>query len=181
MAEKFNALGARAEDIKRGLSFITKENPFVLEIGCGNGRDAKEILRHTAHYVGIDISESMISVAKAHAPEGVFVVADVENYKFSQGLDAVFSFASLLHSDKDAVRRILQKLHAALNEGGVVFISLKNAHYREESKTDEFGTRHYFFYTPKDIKEMAEGYSVVWENEQDLRGQKWLEIILKKV
>lgn len=113
MAEKFNNIGARIEDIERGLSFVEKENPRVLEIGCGNGRDAREILKNTSDYTGIDISVEMIKLAEEYAPEGHYVVADIDEYNFPSEIDIIFSFASLLHSDKESVARVLERAHEA--------------------------------------------------------------------
>ncbi len=181
MAEKFNTIGARVADIEMAFAHVSKTNPAVLEIGCGNGRDAKEILKRTTNYLGLDISEGMVEIAKKYVPEGSFVVADIESYSFPKNLDIIFSFASLLHSSKEHVQDVLDKAHEALNEGGIFFISLKCGEYREESRTDEFGTRTYYLYTPELIKELAGNkYKVLYENMHDLRDQKWLELILQK-
>ncbi len=64
LAKKFANFGPCIEDINRGFSCISKSNPNVLEIGCGYGREAKEILRLTDRYLGVDISETMIEMAK---------------------------------------------------------------------------------------------------------------------
>ncbi len=181
MAKKFSDIGARVEDIHKGFSFVEKSNPKVLEIGCGNGRDAKEILQRTNDYIGVDISEEMIKLARGCAPEGRFEVGDIENYNFPTGLDLIFSFASLLHSNKDNVQKILDKAHDSLSVGGVFYISLKHDEYHEESKTDEFGTRTYYFYTPELMKELAGNkYNVTFEDRQELRGQKWFTVALQK-
>ena len=180
MALKFNDLGGRVEDIERGFSYIAKEHPFVLEIGCGNGRDAIEILKHTNHYLGIDISSSMIDIARSVAPQGTFTVSDIDTYTFPKEIDLIFSFASLLHSDPSSLKKILERAAHALNPQGIFYISLK---YGEglHTKTDEFGTRSYYFYTPDAIKKLAEdAYEVVWEDVQDFRGQKWFMIVLRK-
>lgn len=181
MAQKFRDLGARVKDIERGFELVGKENPNVLEIGCGDGRDAKEITRKTDKYHGIDISKSMIAVASEYVPNASFEVADAEEYSFPKELDLIFSFASLLHSNKESVEKVLKYAYDALNPGGIFYISLKHDEYHEGSKTDEFGTRTYYFYTPELIKELAgEKYTAVFEDVHDLRGQKWFVIALRK-
>ncbi len=181
LAEKFNNIGARIDDIEKGFSYIKKSNPKVVEIGCGNGRDAKEIIKHTSDYLGIDISEEMIKIAKEYAPDGKFEIADVEDYIFPKNTDIIFSFASLLHSNKDNVKKILERSHESLNERGIFFISLKYGDYQEKTKKDEFGIRIYYFYTPEIIKELVENkYKVVYSDIQELREQKWFTIVLKK-
>lgn len=181
MADKFRGIGARIEDIGRVFSFFDKANPSVLEIGCGDGRDAKEIIKHTNRYLGIDVSASMIALARTHIPETLFEVTDVETYPFPAGLDIIFSFASLLHSDKDAVADIIHRAHSSLNEGGIFFISLKRDDYQSKVKEDEFGTRTFYFYQPSDIKEMiGDKYEVVFEDEQSFQNQDWFTLILQK-
>jgi SAM-dependent methyltransferase len=181
LAEKFNGLGVRVEDIDETFALVKAENPNVLEIGCGNGRDAAEILMHTNRYRGMDVSEGLIAIARKEVPEGRFEVMDIEGYEFPPRLDAVFAFASLIHVPKESLREILRRMREALNEGGVVRISLKHSDpYSEVTKEDEFGTRTYFLYSKKDIEELAEGFSIIKNELNDLRGQVWLEILLQK-
>jgi len=97
MAEKFNDLGARVNDIKETFEATSKNNPSVLEIGCGNGRDAIEIIKYTNNYTGIDIANKFIEIAKENVPQGKFEVADIENYIIPNNLDTVFAFASFIH------------------------------------------------------------------------------------
>lgn len=182
MMKKFGDIGAKAEDVKNTFSCIKKENPKVLELGCANGRDAGEILKYTDDYLGLDYSEKFIKIAKENNPTGKFEIVDFVNYDFLEKIDIIFAFASLLHSDKNKVKSILDKAHTALNEKGIFYISLKYDKYHKEINTDEFGTRVYYFYTPEDMKELAgDKYKVLKEDEQVLRGQKWFTIILQKV
>ena len=181
LADKFNRLGARAADIMSALSYV-KSNPKVLEIGCANGRDAKEILKHTNNYLGLDISEELIRIAKRDVPKGRFEIADIENYVSTEPIDVIFAFASLLHSNIETLQNILDKAHSSLSSGGLIFISLKCGEYREEIKSDEFGTRTYYFYSPEDIRGLIEGkYQIVKELIANIREQDWLDMILIKI
>ncbi len=181
MAAKFNKVGARVKDIKKAFSYIEKPNPKVVELGCGNGRDAREILKLTSDYVGIDISEEMIKLARLEAPDAKFEVADFETYVFPPNIDIIFASASLLHTDKENLRKILKRAAETLNRGGVFFISLIHDNYHELVKKDEFGTRVFYFYTPEDIKELSPAsLKSIYQDIQDLRGQRWFIIILQK-
>jgi len=181
LATRFNDIGARVDDIKRGFSYINKKNPKVLEIGCSNGREAKEIVKHTSNYLGIDISEKLIEIARKENPDGKFEVADIENYIFPKGIDIIFAFASLLHSDENKIKKILDLAGEALNKEGIFYLSLKYGDYQELTKEDEFGTRTYYFYTPELIKELvSDKYKSIYEDVQDFKGQKWFTIVLRK-
>ena len=181
LANKFNELGARVADIGKVFSYFKEENLNILEIGCGNGRDAQEILKHSHNYIGIDISEELIKIAKSSVPHGQFEVHDVEEYNFPTNLDIILAFASLIHINKENLLSILGKAQKALNDNGLLFLSLKYGDYHEETKIDEFGTRTYYFYTPEIISELAgDRFKVIYQDTQDLRGQKWFTIILQK-
>ncbi len=184
MAEKFNTIGARANDIKQTFEYIQKTSPRVVEIGCGNGRDATEILKYTSDYLWIDISSEVIRLAREIHPEHAtkFAIANVEDFVFPRNIDIVFSFASLLHTPKEKLQKVLLTIWEVLNPWGVVFISLKYSPiYEEITKTDEFWTRTYYHYTPEDILNIC-GKVYNWHKteHQDLRGQKWFTMILWK-
>lgn len=181
LAAEFNTLGPRQEDIKRAFSYIKKENAKVLEIGCGNGRDAKEIIKYTYNYLGIDASTEMVKIARKNVPGGKFKIADIETCKFPCNIDIIFAFASLLHSNKIAVNNILKKSYKTLNKSGIFYISLKYGAYQKVTKIEKFGKRTYYFYLPRDIKKLVKNkFKVLYEDIQKLRGQKWFTIILKR-
>jgi SAM-dependent methyltransferase len=180
LAKKFDLIGARIRDIEKAFSYVPTKNPQVLEIGCGNGRDAKEIVTYTPHYLGIDISNELISLAQEKVPGGHFEVRDVESYQFPTSIDVIFSFASLLHSSKETVKDILDRAYASLRSGGIFFISLKYGDYHQETITDMFGTRAYYYYTPELITEMAQKYRSVYQDNQFTQGQNWFTLILQK-
>lgn len=181
LAEKFDYLGARINDIKETLELVKIMNPNVLEIGCGNGRDAEEIVKYTNNYLGIDISEKLVELARRKVANGNFEVADIEGYKFPEGLDIVFAFASLIHVPIKSLQMILGDICLSLNEGGAVRLSMKYAHrYMEATKEDEFGVRTYYLYSKSDIESLATGFIILKNELHNLQGQEWLEIILQK-
>ncbi len=181
LADKFDGLGARVADIEETFAAIHKEHPSVLEIGCGNGRDAAEILKRTNGYLGVDVSEELIKLAKEKNPQGNFVVADIEDYSFPKDIDAIFAFASLIHVPKESLKKIFADGREALNPGGVFRLSMKQApEYSETTKNDEFGTRTYYLYSKEDIEECAQGYTVLKSEVHQLRDQAWVEVLLQK-
>jgi SAM-dependent methyltransferase len=180
LADKFNQIGPRVSDIEKAFSYFPNKEGRVLEIGCGNGRDAKEILKHSSQYLGIDISSELVKIARKNTPNGHFEVYDIESYEFPKNIDIIFSFASLLHTDKENMGTILNKAYEALSTGGIFFISLKYADYHQETLTDKFGTRTYYFYTPDLIAGLANKYKVIYQERQHVQGLDWFTIILQK-
>lgn len=183
LAAYFQGIGSRVKDID--LAFEAAGNPErarVVEIGCGDGRDAKEIVGRCSFYEGFDISEELIKLAQQHVPAATFTVADASSYRFAKDLDVVFAFASLLHLDKQEVEAVLQRVHAALKPGGIFYISLKWApEYTSSIKEDQFGRRLFYFYNADVIRELAgDAYEVV-DTFRETRGKtEWFEMILRK-
>jgi len=183
-ADYFQGIGSRRNDIEKTFELAgSPKNAKVVEIGCADGRDAKEIVKLTKNYTGFDIAEEFIKLAKANLPGVNFEVADAVTYNYSNNLDIVFAFASLLHLDKAEVKKVLEKVHAALKPGGVFFISLKRApKYREFIKESAQGKRRFYFYNPKIIEQLAGlGYKVLF-SEESLRDETdWFDIALKRL
>lgn len=183
LAEYFKGIGARVDDIERALELAgAAGNIRVLEIGCGDGRDAKEIVKRVGWYRGIDPSTGLIELAKNELPEVEFVLADAQSYEYPENLDVIFAFASLLHVSKESLPLIFQKAMVALKSGGVFYVSLKERdEYIEEIKKDDYGERIFYFYTPDLIVKLAgNGFETVHVEHQLIGNTKWFTIALKK-
>ena len=77
MARKFAEFGGNY-NIEQVITSLGKDNPCVLEIGCGDGRDAKRIVRFTKNYLGFDISSGMVELAEKRVPQARFLVRNSE-------------------------------------------------------------------------------------------------------
>lgn len=184
LAEHFERIDPRTEDINLVFDLLgNPENPRIVEIGCGDGRDAQEIASRTNDYLGFDISNSFIEMAQQKVPEARFVVADAANFEFPPNVDAIFAFASLLHLSREEVQDIFSRAHNALSPGGIFYSSLKySPNYFGEIKKDRFGERLFYFYNDELIKDLAgDGYQVAKSWHKTLSDTEWLEIALRKV
>lgn len=184
LAEYFSGIGARTEDIKRAFELNDNHKyARVLEIGCGDGRDAVEIVKMAAWYEGFDISKELIRIAKSRLPDAKFTVADAADFPYPPNLDIIFAFASLLHLDSEEVSAVLQKAHDSLNPGGIFYISLKyRAKYTSEVKKDHFGERLFYFYSPEIIKALAgNNYVTAFNDRKTIGHTDWFEIALRKI
>ncbi|MFH2063136.1 MAG: class I SAM-dependent methyltransferase [bacterium] len=180
-ASKFDQIGPRLEDMQRCLQLCGQEKPSVLEIGCGNGREAEALLPLVGSYVGIDISSRLLEIARQRVPEGRFELADVTEYEFPADLDIIFAFASLLHLDREQMAEVLQKVSSSLKSGGVIHLSLQHGPYRRQEKDDGFGRRVFYFYDLPSLEElMPQSLETVWSKVQTKREKGWLEIVFRK-
>ncbi|MBD2384965.1 class I SAM-dependent methyltransferase [Cylindrospermum sp. FACHB-282] len=88
----------------------------ILDLGCGTGQLAEKIALAGAEVMGIDNAPTMIEKARQNYPHLRFDVAESQNFRVNQPLDAVFSNA-VLHWVKDADNAIAS-IHQALKSGG---------------------------------------------------------------
>lgn len=183
LAEYFRGIGPRKKYINKAFKLAgNPKDAKIVEIGCGDGRDAKEIAERSSYYLGFDISEGLIKLARQHVPEADFQVADAVKFEYPNNVDIVFAFASLLHLDKEEVKQVCSKVYQALRPGGIFYISLKYApEYQEMIKRDQYGTRMFYLYHPDFIQKLAgNGYKAVHELHE-MRGKTpWFELALQK-
>jgi SAM-dependent methyltransferase len=93
----------------------------VLDVGCGPGTNAPRFAG--ADYVGVDINERYLTIARSKYP-GLFIQADLQTADLSSlgTFDTILVNSVLHHLPDDAVTRILRQLHGRLGPGGSVHI-----------------------------------------------------------
>ena len=183
LAEYFSGIsGSRQKFMDKVFMISPKKNPKVLEIGCGDGRDAQYILQKTDSYEGFDLSEKMINLAKKRNLPGKFFVADLEKFCFKRKYDIIFAMSSLLHSDRNVVEGVIKKAKQSLNENGLLAIDLKMATtYYKKVKKDKFGVRTFYYYPFELInKYFKEYYRIVYHRRETIGTTKWLMMIGQK-
>lgn len=130
----------------------------VLDIGCGAGRDAIVFVKHKFDYFGIDASEGMLKVAKKRVRNGRFKKMDFYKLNFlTNSFDGTWAAASLLHTPKNRIRRVLKGIKRILKPGGISFFSFK-----EKKKNSKEGLipyernpgtfRYWSYYTKKEFE-----------------------------
>ena len=93
---------------------------YLLEIGCGSGRDAGFMYQNGYDIFAIDGSREMISEAKRCHPEladklEVIKIPD-ELYFEPSSFDGVYSIATLMHLDKDSIVSTFEKIAMMLQQ-----------------------------------------------------------------
>ncbi|WP_255553579.1 bifunctional 2-polyprenyl-6-hydroxyphenol methylase/3-demethylubiquinol 3-O-methyltransferase UbiG [Maritimibacter sp. DP1N21-5] len=122
-----DALGAPTPFIADFLARIDLAGARVLDVGCGQGRDALMIARQGAEVVGVDLSPNGIRDLQAAAQaEGLRIdgiVADITSYRAS-GLFDVILIDRTLHMLPDGPRLdVLKGLLDHVAEGGWLLIA----------------------------------------------------------
>lgn len=118
----------------------------VLDFGCGVGDSAARMLAAGHDVTCIDASPDMAMAAQE------FFGLDVRQQSFEEldtvaGFDAIWASFSLLHAPKAAMPGILERIHRALRNNGIIYIGLKQG---VGEKRDDFG-RFYAYYEEDEL------------------------------
>ncbi|HEX6627191.1 MAG TPA: class I SAM-dependent methyltransferase [Gemmatimonadaceae bacterium] len=107
----------------------------VLDLACGAGRHTR-ILEERWWTVGLDLSKSLLRVARREAKDSPYVRADMREIPFAAGsFDLVVNlFTSFGYFDDDREHvRVLECVGTALKPGGTLVIDFLNAAQVRES------------------------------------------------
>jgi len=116
------------------IEFKELNNKNILEIGCGFGTHAQEIIRNTNKcvYNGVDITNKAIEYTKKRLElfklRGEITLADAEKLPFKENqFNFIWSWGVIHHSK--STENILQEIHRVLSKGGVckVMVYHKNS------------------------------------------------------
>ena len=102
---------------------------LVVDLGCGSGLWARELAK--AHYqvLGIDISESMIEIARTRVPNAEFRVeslfkADIPPCNVVTSIGECFNYLFDPDSDRKILLKLFHRIYSALTPGGVFIFDI---------------------------------------------------------
>jgi cyclopropane fatty-acyl-phospholipid synthase-like methyltransferase len=100
------------------------EGSSVLELGCGPGTDAAE-LSARRRYVGVDLSQVQLSIARQRLPHATFVVGDFTSITFRpNSFDGVVAFYAFNHVPQKQLAPTFERTFAWLRPGGRLMASV---------------------------------------------------------
>ena len=132
---------------------------YVLDIGCGWGKDAKIFTDLGYNVTGIDISENLLTIARKTSPTSQFVQVDFRQIPFlEQSFDGLWASASLLHAEtKSEVAELLAEWNRIFRTGGKAYIVVKQGVDEEdmEDKRYQGVVKHYCYFQEEEIKDLV--------------------------
>lgn len=119
------------------------EKAYILDFGCGSGRDSKYFIENGYKVKAIDGSEEMCKLASE------YIKQEVECMKFDElneenTYDAIWACSSIVHVEKEKLPNILNKMIKALKTDGVIYVSFK------KGKNYEIKEEKYYNFLMKD-------------------------------
>jgi SAM-dependent methyltransferase len=118
-----------ADATRRILSMTASD--VVLEIGCGVARIGKELLPHVGRWIGVDVSENMLKIARnrlAAAPNYDLIAVDGADLApiASGSVDKIYCHAVFIHMDKEDFYNYLLECRRVLRAGGLFCFDVWN-------------------------------------------------------
>jgi len=114
-----------ASYIDRLIKKLKKENCELLDIGCGTGKHANFFFDKGYKVYGIDLSESMIKVAKKNYGKKIpFSIGDIRNFNLNKNFDiitALFHVMSYQINNEDLDASFKSVYHHLKPEGVFIF------------------------------------------------------------
>ena len=112
-------------------SVISKESKTGLDIGCATGVLTKALQEFIPNMIGIDLSETMIDVAREiYRDEIEFKVLDMTRIASEfkpESFDVVSCLGNtLVHVNHERVKKLFKDVHLCLNHGGQFIIQIVN-------------------------------------------------------
>ena len=140
-----------------GFLDLLPEGGSVLELGCGAGNHAAEMLSRGFALRATDGSPEMAAIAslRLNHPVETMRFDDLEE---SGAFDGVWASACLLHVPRDELGGILARIHRALKAGGVFYASFKSG---DGDGRDSLG--RYYNYVSSDWLRTAYASAGAWQ------------------
>ncbi|MEW5805260.1 MAG: methyltransferase domain-containing protein [Patescibacteria group bacterium] len=110
------------------LADLVNSGDKVLDSGCGSGRLYQVLKNKNIDYIGTDVSDALIRIARTQHSGARFLIADSLNLPFKpDSFDKVFSVAVLHHIPSKELRlRYLTEAYRVLMPGGLLILRVWN-------------------------------------------------------
>ena len=155
---------------------------YILDFGCGSGRDTKYFLEAGLRVDAIDGSEELCKIASEYTGIEVKKMLFQELDSDSK-YDGIWACSSILHLPKNDLKLVLRKINTSLKKKGIVYTSFKYGEFEGERNG-----RYFTDFTIETFKEFIQDIGDLKLDEYWITGdvrpgrgeEKWLNIILQK-
>ncbi len=113
---------------KRAYELIkTRGLKTLLDLGCGDGRDAIYFSKKGLKVTAVDFSEGAINKLKSQTDQINCVLEDIRNIQFKDNVfDVIYARLSLHYFDDQTTKNIFDNLSRILKKGGLIFVKCKS-------------------------------------------------------
>lgn len=169
-------------DTQKHFQELLPEQGYILDFGCGSGRDIKYFLSQNFKVDAIDGSEELCRIASDYT--GIKVkkmlfqeLDEIEKY------DGIWACSSILHLTQNELKTVFGKMVKALKRDGIIYTSFKYGNFEGERNE-----RYFIYFTEEKFNKFVHNIENVKLKEEwitcDVRPgrgeEKWLNLILQK-
>ena len=184
-AEMFIAgsLGIDMSETRSRFVAYLPNKAYILDFGCGSGRDTKafldmgfcveatdgsgELCARASEYTGIQVKKMMFHELNAH-----------EKY------DGIWACASILHLPKAELAEVIGKIEAALKTGGVLYTSFKYG-----NSEGIVNGRYFTYFTEKTLNEFLKNVTslqildmwITQDVRPDRKDERWVNLLARRI
>lgn len=153
-------------------------NAYILDLGCGSGRDSKFFLDKGYKVKAVDGSRKMCELASKYLGQTVENIR-FEDLAFEKEFDAVWASASLLHENKEKIEEVVEKIRRSLKDGGIFYVSFKYGDCDRIQKERYFNDMN-----EEKLSKLLKDFSIkeIWfsDDVRPGRNDRWINSIAKK-
>ena len=177
-----NTVNVEFATIQKQFLSRLKKNSYILDFGCGSGRDTKYFMEHGYRVDAIDGSVELCRLASQYTG------LQVKNMSFQElaeadKYDGIWACASILHLTVDELADVMQKMADALKKNGIIYTSFKYGTFTGERNGRFFTdmTEEKFNEFLSKVKNLKVEERWITLDVRPGRGEeKWLNLILRK-
>lgn len=166
---------------ERFLSKLRKGS-YILDFGCGSGRDTKVFLERGYKVDAVDGSRELCRLASEYTGMKVKHML-FQELSEADRYDGIWACSSILHLPMGEMAEVMRKMAIAIKESGIIYTSFKYGTFAGERNG-----RFFTDMTEKTFAELLDGTDGLEVEEQwitsDVRPgrgeEKWLNLILRK-
>ncbi|TQK44430.1 methyltransferase family protein [Streptomyces sp. SLBN-118] len=166
------------------LESLPSRNGWVLDAGCGAGRDCEALMRSGVRVVGCDLSYGLLKIAHSRLPSTPLIQSDIRALPFrSMSFSGVWSCASLVHLSAGQAARALAEFWRVLKPGGALFVTVRHGTGEWREACRYMGERWFHRYSEADMRNAldASGYEIMnVTTEVGTIGGDWVNVYARR-
>lgn len=132
-----------APDILKLLRASRIRQGMVVDLGCGSGILAAELVRAGYEVVGVDLSAAMLRIARSRAPGARFVRGSLLDFEIPPceavtAIGEVVCYALDERASKRRLETLFKRVHAALRAGGLFVFDVAEPGRGSDSASERY-------------------------------------------
>ena len=177
-----DTLDVEFSDIQDRFLAVLQSGAFILDFGCGSGRDSRYFLQKGYRVEACDGSEETVKAATQNAgiPVKQMLFSELDE---QERYDGIFACASILHVPSAEIPDIIGRMKKAVKKGGILYVSFKYGTFE--------GVRNGRYFTDqteeslKQVLDQVGGLDVIstgitGDARPGREDEKWLNVLLRR-